>query len=115
MKACEHAPGHGNMYPAGLTASSSAFHGLLSGADWLRCRLSGSACLNQGLERLRAVGKNWEGGGQGHVDGLRTNLGKEETQTLKTGCCCCPKKPDQREGKERNCIHCNTGERFSAC
>lgn len=93
------------MYPAGLTASSSAFHGLLSGADWLHCRLSSSACLNQGLERLWAVGKIGKGVGKGHVDGLCTNLGEEETQTPKTGCCCRPKKPDQREGKKRNCTH----------
>lgn len=64
MRACECAPDRGNMYPAGLTASSSAFHGLLSGADWLHCWLSGSACLNQGLESLRAVGKIGKGVGR---------------------------------------------------
>ena len=66
MKACERAPEPGNMYPAGLTASSSAFRGLLSGVDWLHCRLSGSACVNQGLERLWAARKI----GKGRVDGL---------------------------------------------
>lgn len=99
-------------YPAGLMASSSVFHGLLSGADWLHCQLSGSACLSQGLERLPAVGKIGKGVGR-DMDGA-LYLGEEETQSLKTGCCCCSKKPDQREGKKKNCIHRNT-EHFSAC
>lgn len=88
-----------------LLSSSSAFHGLLPGADWPHrgwCRPQTRA------RKARGCGKIWEWGGKGRVDGLCTNLGEAETQTLQTGCCCCcccccPKEPEQREGKERNC------------
>lgn len=99
----EHPFPEGMQFPAGggitsarrAPSSSSASHGLLAGAARPPTRAG----------KAQGCGKIWEWGGKGRVDGLCTNLGEAETQTLQTGCCCCccPREPEQGEGKERSC------------